>query len=61
MESVDGVVGFGVVWTKAAASYKAEASHAVNTKKKLHRIFRHMHGVLNEVYLQNFLHELIMD
>ena len=33
MESVDGVVGFGVVWTKAAASYKAEASHAVNKKK----------------------------
>ena len=37
MESVDGVVGFGVVWTKAAASYKAEVSHLinpVNTKKK---------------------------
>jgi len=25
-------------------------------KKTSHRMFRHMHGVLNEVYLQNFLH-----
>ena len=25
-------------------------------KKMSHRIFRHMHGVLNEVYLKNFLH-----
>ena len=28
----------------------------VNAKKPSHRIFRHMHGVLNEDYLQNFLH-----
>ena len=28
----------------------------VNAKKTSHRMFRHMHGVLNEVYLQNFLH-----
>ena len=28
----------------------------VNAKKSSHRMFRHMHGVLNEVYLQNFLH-----
>ena len=28
----------------------------VNAKKLSHRMFRHMYGVLNEVYLQNFLH-----
>ena len=28
----------------------------VNAKKPSHRMFRYMHGVLNEVYLQNFLH-----
>ena len=26
------------------------------SKKKSHQIFRYMYGVLNEVYLQNFLH-----
>jgi len=26
----------------------------VNKKKTSHRMFRHIHGVLNEVYLQNF-------
>ena len=26
-------------------------------KKTSHQMFRHMHGVLNEIYLQNFLHE----
>ena len=26
-------------------------------KKTSHRMFRYIHGVLNEVYLQNFLHE----
>ena len=26
-------------------------------KKSSHRMFRHMHGVLNKVYLQNFLHK----
>ena len=36
---------------------RERASHpinSVNEKKPLHRMFRHMHGVLNEVYLQNF-------
>ena len=28
----------------------------VNIKKPSHRMFRHMHEVLNEVYLQNFLY-----
>ena len=30
----------------------------ISRKRKItsHRMFRHMHGVLNEVYLQNFLH-----
>ena len=28
----------------------------VNVKKTSHRMFRYIHGVLNEVYLQNFLH-----
>ena len=28
----------------------------VNAKKTSHQIFRHMHEVLNKVYLQNFLH-----
>ena len=32
------------------------SSHPVNEKKISHRMFRHMYGVLNEVYLQNFLH-----
>ena len=30
--------------------------HPINAKKTSHRMFRHMHGVLNEAYLQNFLH-----
>ena len=28
----------------------------VSRKKNSHRMFRHMYGVLNEIYLQNFLH-----
>ena len=52
------------IWGLALIAYLAEnralfSSHPinpVNTKKPLHRMFRHMYGVLNEVYLQNFLH-----
>ena len=28
----------------------------VNKKKTSHRMFRHIYGVLNKVYLQNFLY-----
>ena len=31
------------------------------TKKTSHRIFGHMHRVLNEVYLQNFLHGWVVN
>ena len=27
-----------------------------NLSQKRHRIFEHMHGILNKIYLQNFLH-----
>jgi len=33
----------------------------VNTKKTSHQIFLHMHKILNEVYLQNILHELVVN
>ena len=35
---------------------RSDSVNPVN-KKTSHRIFRHIHGVLNEVCLQNFLHE----
>ena len=38
------------------ALFSSHPINLVNAKKKSHRMFRHMHGVLNEVYLQNFLH-----
>ena len=39
------------------ALFSSHPINPVNAKKKSHRMFRHMHGVLNEVYLQNFLYE----
>ena len=38
------------------ALFSSHPINLVNTKKPSHQIFRHTHGVLNEVYLQNFLH-----
>ena len=38
------------------ALFRSLLVNPVNTKKSSHRMFRHMHGVLNEVYLQNILH-----
>ena len=40
----------------ALGLFSSHPINPVNTKKMSHRIFRYMHGVLNEVYLQNFLH-----
>ena len=40
----------------ALALFISDPVNPVNAKKKSHRMFRHMHGVLNEVYLQNFLY-----
>ena len=37
------------------ALFRSQRVNPVNTKKTLHRMFGHMYGVLNEVYLQNFL------
>jgi len=34
--------------------FSSHPINPVNAKKMSHRIFRHMHGVLNKVYLQNF-------
>ena len=33
------------------AMFSSHPINSVNTKKTSHRMFRHMHGVLNEVYL----------
>ena len=37
----------GDIW----ALFRSGPVNSVNTKKTSHRMFRHMHGVLNEVYL----------
>ena len=36
--------------------FSSHPINPINAKKTSHQIFRHMHKVLNEVYLQNFLH-----
>ena len=38
------------------ALFRSQPLNLVNTKKTSHRIFGHMHEVLNEVFLQFFLH-----
>ena len=45
-----------VLQKSTEALFSSHPINSVNTKKLSHRMFRHMHGVLNEVYLQNFLH-----
>ena len=46
---------------KTKALFRSQPVNPVNTKKTSHRIFGHMHGVLNEVYLQNFLHGWVVN
>ena len=39
-----------------AGLFKSQLVNSVNTKKISHQIFRNIHGVLNEVYLQKILY-----
>ena len=47
---------FAHVYMRHSALFRSLPVNPVNTKKTSHRMFWHMHEVLNEVYLQNFFH-----
>ena len=46
---------------KSTHSGSSHPINSVNAKNLSHRMFRYMHGVLNEVYLQNFLHRWVVN
>ena len=55
------VASIGMIVMVTKAMFRSQPINPVNAKKMSHRMFGHMHGVLNKIYLRNFLHGWVVN